>query len=375
MLVINKNKNFFEFIDSENGKLHARIDINSGNVYGKTDRVVANTPSGLKEAIFTNRKKSLTLAYLDYIAFHKNNYYAKNLSHDARNLKVLSLLDRLDNLGVFDDVAEECYYVSSLYNIGDDDIDFLNKNFKKLVELLKKYPQEYFYEYIRMMEAEILKEKYNIPEDAEVALVNGFSKLLKKYPNYADAIHYYCFKSKLPIFFSDTFYDGNDRTIRVVDNLLGWCKILGIEKPEKTKSLIQYYADIKNAYEIAKEKISKEKIAYNYSKHANALNFENDNYTVVIPTCGNDLVQEGIRQRNCVGGYVDRIVDGKTYVVFVRRKDDVDKNFITCEVDNSSGYIRQFLLACNRSISYADTELQDLKKEYQRHLLNNWAKE
>lgn len=374
MLVINKNKNFFEFIDSENGKLYARIDINSGNVYGKTDRVVVNTPSGLKDTIFDNRKKSLTLAYLDYIAFHKNSYYAKNLAHDARNLKVLSLLDRLDNLGVIDDVAEESYYVSSLYNIDNDGIDFLNKNFKKLVELLKKQPHEYFMQYIRIMEAEAVKQKYDIPEDAEEALVNGFSKLLKKYPNYGEAIHYYCFKCKMPTFFSDVFYDGNGKTIYAIERLLEWCKALGIEKPEKTKAFIQYYVDIKNAYEIAKERISKEKIAYNYSKHANALNFENDNYTVVLPTCGNDLVQEGIRQRNCVGGYVDRIVDGRTYVVFVRRKDDVGKNFITCEVTNS-GYINQFLLACNRSIDYYDTELQNLKKEYQRHLLNNWAKE
>ncbi len=372
MLVINKNKNFFEFIDVESGKLYARIDINSGNVYGKTGRTVVNTPSGLKDALYNNRYASLTLTYLDYIAYHKNSYYAKNLSHDKQHLKVLSLLDRLDNLNVIENTKEESYYVSNLVHLPENDIDFLIKNFKKLATLLKDKPFEYFSTYVKILKAENAKQQYNIPDNTDENLINNFLSLIDKYPNYIDTIHYYCFKIKLSDFLADTYYDGYGRSCRYIENLLNWCQNLGIEKPEKTKAFIQYYVDIKNAYTAAKEKIDMEKMTRHYAKQKTALSFETDNYTVVIPTCGNDLVQEGIRQHNCVGGYVDRVVNGGTYVVFVRRKDDVDKNFITCEV-HTDGYINQFLLACNRSISYSDVELQNLKKEYQHHLKNNWA--
>lgn len=374
MLVINKNKNFFEFINSENGKLYARIDINSGNVYGKTDRTVVNTPSGLKDALFDNRYKSLTLYYLDYIAYHKNSYYAKNLSHDERHLKVLSLLDRLDNLNVIENIREETYYTPSLANLPEKDLDILIKNFKKLTALLKDKPCHYFDTYVKILKAENAKQQYNIPDNADENLIHNFLSLVEKYPNYIDVIHYYCFKTKLADFLSDTYYDGCGRGCRYIENLLDWCKDLGIEKPEKTKAFIQYYVDIKNAYMTAKEKIDKEKMACHYAKQKTALSFDTDNYTVIIPTCGDDLVQEGIRQNNCVGTYVNKVVKGSTYVVFVRRKDNVNKNFITCEVQ-TDGYIKQFLLAHNRSISYSDVELQNLKKEYQLHLRNNWAKE
>jgi hypothetical protein len=79
------------------------------------------------------------------------------------------------------------------------------------------------------------------------------------------------------------------------------------------------------------------------------LTFEYGNLQVVIPTSPSDLIREGERQRNCVGGYVGTVLEGHTYVVFVRHKDNLDKNYITCEV-RPSGYINQFYLSGNNDV-------------------------
>ena len=96
------------------------------------------------------------------------------------------------------------------------------------------------------------------------------------------------------------------------------------------------------------------------------LYYENDNYIVRPLLSRSDFHIEGEIQRNCVERmYMERVADGTTYVVAVRKKDNPNVPYITCEVDKK-GNIRQFLLKCNRWVSEeADLLFRD---EYQRHL-------
>lgn len=369
MLIVTKNKNFYEFTDTELGKIHARIDINTGNVYGKTEKVVTNTPSGVWGALGSARNKGYVLDYLYRIAHCKNNYYAKELNRDKHHLQVLSLLDRLDSLNL----QNVNHYTDTLVYISDDTVELLLKNFKKIVEVLSNRPDCYFSECVAVIKQDALKSHYNLPDDIAPEALNVFDRLAKKYPQYINSITYYMFNSKLIDFMADVHYGGYGQTYNVLDEFYDRCQKLGIEKPEKTKNFIQYYVDIKNAYETAKEKINKELLTKHYNKHEKALHFENDKYCVVFPTCGNDLVQEGIKQSNCVGGYVDKVVNGGTYVVFVRDKSNVNKPLITCEV-NLAGRINQFYLAHNRGIAF-DSDYANFKRAYAEHLLNNWVED
>lgn len=370
MLTINKNKNFYEFIDTELGKIHARIDINTGDVYGKTEKVVTNTPSGVLGTLEKARYNGYVLDYLYRIAHYKNNYYAKELNRNIHHLQVLSLLDRLDSLNL----QNVNHFTDTLVYTDDDTIELLLKNFKKLVEILNNRPNCHFSECITAIKHDVLKAQYNLPDDIEPEALRAFDRLAKLYPNYINSIAYYMFNTKLVDFLADTSYNyGYDRAYSVLNVFYDRCKKLGIEKPEKTKNFMQYYVDIQHAYEVAKEKINKEQITAHYSKHEKALHFENDKYCVVFPTCGNDLVQEGIKQSNCVGGYVDRVVNGNTYVVFVRDKSNVNKSLITCEV-SLAGRINQFYLAYNRNISF-DSDYANFKRAYAEHLLNNWVED
>lgn len=72
--------------------------------------------------------------------------------------------------------------------------------------------------------------------------------------------------------------------------------------------------------------------------------FEDENFTVLIPTTAN----EADYQDNCVFRlYYPRVKDCSTHVVFIRKKSDIDTPYITCEVNNC-GNIIQYLTRFNR---------------------------
>lgn len=53
---------------------------------------------------------------------------------------------------------------------------------------------------------------------------------------------------------------------------------------------------------------------------------------VIMPRTAREIVEEGVRQNHCVGRYVERVAAGESVILFIRRKDDLEKNFYTMEI-------------------------------------------
>lgn len=84
------------------------------------------------------------------------------------------------------------------------------------------------------------------------------------------------------------------------------------------------------------------------------LYYKNETFIVKPLLTKDDFHNEGERQNNCVERmYMERVHDGKTHVVTVRRVNDPDKNYITCEVSNN-GKIIQYLARCNNHPTESD---------------------
>ena len=64
-----------------------------------------------------------------------------------------------------------------------------------------------------------------------------------------------------------------------------------------------------------------------------SLTFEKDDYCIVVPKLADDIRQEGIDNKNCVGGYVCRVKDGTSIICFVRHSNEKDKSFYTLELN------------------------------------------
>ena len=100
-----------------------------------------------------------------------------------------------------------------------------------------------------------------------------------------------------------------------------------IDKHHFIAQYIQYHRD----YMANKDKFDNEKLAkIDYSKWF----FEDDEYVTVFPKSKQDFITEGQKQNNCVGGYYNYVIENKRIVTFIRRKDDIDKPLVTCDICN-----------------------------------------
>ena len=94
--------------------------------------------------------------------------------------------------------------------------------------------------------------------------------------------------------------------------------------------------------------------------------YENEDFDfcVVAPTVPEDLVVEGVQLHHCVRSYIDRVANGSTNILFIRKKDERNTPFFTVELSNDRT-IRQVHGSSNRN---ADTE--DGMEEF----IHRWAR-
>ena len=80
--------------------------------------------------------------------------------------------------------------------------------------------------------------------------------------------------------------------------------------------------------------------------------FEDDNYAVIAPEEPEDLANEGLKLHHCVKMYIEKVIDGRTNIMFIRKKEDMETPFFTVEISND-GVIEQIHGLKNRNL---DTE-------------------
>lgn len=177
-----------------------------------------------------------------------------------------------------------------------------------------------------------------------------------------DTILYYGVKQKI---FSPTLV--NTCLINYLAAYISYCRDID-KKPVKTASFTREFVETYQAWSILKTEIDKKKIVDNYARRAKFWDFSYGDFIVKIPTCGEDLVKEGQLMHHCVGNYVNKIVDGSTYICFIRHKDNPDKQYITCQVDPNTGKIGQYYLAYDGLIS--SKEDIEFREAYQKYLFN-----
>ena len=89
---------------------------------------------------------------------------------------------------------------------------------------------------------------------------------------------------------------------------------------------------------------------------------KNEKFSVIAPVMPNDLAKEGMTLHHCVKSYIDRVANGRTNIMFIRKNENLEEPFFTVEVSND-GTIEQVHGFGNRN---ANTEegLEDFVKEW-----------
>ena len=120
------------------------------------------------------------------------------------------------------------------------------------------------------------------------------------------------------------------------------CKELGADMSSKAtlwpSDLHQTHTNQIQQVKIKKDMAKEEK----YQKRKKALirkfKYENEamGFVVVVPDSVFDLIREGKDQHICVGTYVDRVADGITNVVYIRKLSEPDAPYGTMEISNDN---------------------------------------
>ena len=92
------------------------------------------------------------------------------------------------------------------------------------------------------------------------------------------------------------------------------------------------------------------------------LEYSDNKYCIIIPTKASDVVDEGAHLGHCVGSYVNRIVNGETNILFMRKVSEPEESLVTLEFKDNT--------LCQYK-GYGDRPVTEEEDEF----LTKWCKE
>ena len=128
-------------------------------------------------------------------------------------------------------------------------------------------------------------------------------------------------------------------TLHDYDDYIKECLTLNMDMTDKS---VLFPADLLRVHENLSRQITmndKKEQDDKYQKRRKNLvkkyTFAAGGIMIIVPEHIGELIIEGKCQHNCVGTYIDRVADGKTDVVFVRKIDNPDQSYITMEINHN----------------------------------------
>lgn len=168
------------------------------------------------------------------------------------------------------------------------------------------------------------------------------------------------------------------QTLTLLYDTFDLTKKLGLPFDKNPKALQRYHDVLSREYAIVKDQkrheLFKESIAdYKHLELIQELKFDEENkplpsnkkkYAMVLPKDAQDLVKEGKVMHHCVGGYIDRVIDKNSIIMFLRKAEDIESSFATIEIDPDNMKIYQVKAKNNNRVKDNDA----IK------FLENWCK-
>lgn len=139
-------------------------------------------------------------------------------------------------------------------------------------------------------------------------------------------------------------------------------KLCGNEKYDKypknfltTKNIVTYKYNSMLRRE-KEEKLSKD--IYNKD-----LEWEDSGFTFVSPKTPRDIINEGQNMHNCVGGYVNNVLNGHCIIMFMRLSNSPNESYITLEIDKYL-HVVQSKRKYNKGLSIIERQVLDRYKQF-----------
>lgn len=346
MSTITKEKNILVIVGDKTNRRYT-FDINTGILYGCSGKALKTRPTEV-------RKISSDLPVCYVYACLIDRYSPEELRSREYNIKYLAFADTLTALGyTMKDINSYSLKTFS------DEIFYGRETLKDVLKFFKEEKEaENRIEWSRYCSVKAEKKLAEILKNYELSTeeINTIKFIVqRKNVEIKISVLVSYLKFLVP------YYDNDNYSIeRVLMRYLGYCKDLNYEP--KKGDFASLYVQVKQTYELNKAKIESEKLVKNQPK---TLFFEDENFTVIIPTTSEEFRKEAEAQSNCVyRSYLSEVISGYTNIVFIRKKSAIENSYITCEV--RKGDIVQYLGKYNNYIR--DGEAIEFRKKYQAYL-------
>lgn len=354
MNMIEKNKELF-IITLDSGK-QTYFNFADGNIYGVSGKVVKNFNAEAMKILKSEQDNNFLAMY----------FYERTLSYSFYNSMkewptslietIYSLYAKRYPVHVLGRIAQFCYL---------DNFKLDKKGVKTLTEALSNLEDDkgeiHWIDDV-LLRNEITKISYsNLPEEI-ISLISSAQLEIRKYI-IEDA-------QKIIFRWEHENWEYLVDTVNVYVNsyIYRYIQLCNFLHHERTyKNLFQSICMMEKEKDLITDKMCIE-----YQQNA-PLFFEDEDFTVLIPTTAEEFKKEADYQQNCVFRlYYPRVKECKTHVVFIRRKSDIDTPYITCEVNNH-GNIIQYLTKYNQNAT--DNNVKAFKVAYQNYLYEHFPKD
>ena len=134
----------------------------------------------------------------------------------------------------------------------------------------------------------------------------------------------------------DVLYYYNQNEVLSINRALSCLKDYARMQSAITKKYKKYPKYLKTMHDIVVSNYNTFKKAYSeeiFKKRINLdLEYKNKNFSILYPKSTKEIKQEGINLNHCVASYIERVVEGKTHILFLRANDDLEESLVTIEV-------------------------------------------
>ena len=316
--------------------------------------------------------------YANFLRFVKENgtYYATNIGTILSKVPKYSRYEQIFSAG-FEDIIDNMYFFIRNFTINDIPKSLIkiakDHKIKISVNLIKAWKQNvdahylaYQLEYMSLNDNDILelitKHSYIRNEKLE----SYFNILINKYN--------YNAKSLLLYFDHLKTFEAIDNMGYLIQEFYDYVNMMSTI----SKKYDKYPRHFLTTHKIACRNYNRLKQEFSEVLFKQRINKEYEcsykNYIFVYPKCTQDIKDEATSMNNCVASYIDRVIDGKCDILFLRKKDSPDKSLVTIEVINNK--IVQARRRFNDPVTYEDQEAIDywnkkFSKENNKNKIND----
>lgn len=373
---IYKEKQFLIF-DFEDGQT-VKYDFATKTCIGKRGKPVSN---------LCNQLRGLTIDELCDCCIDKQ--YGKFLRFVKRNGAEYGC--RIENIGTVLDRVPKFSRFEQIFSAGIEDVVSPNFSYsigdipKSLIKLCKSHNirlSDYFLEFYKQNPDAYLLA-YNLDyvslDDRDIYdILDSYDRnwdnrswSYKYYSRFIKLVNEHGYNAKALLMYIDhlkTFeaIDNMDSILRELEDYAGMMK-------EISPKFDKYPRHFLTTHKIASRNYNRLKHQFDEEKFKNRINLDMEHtfgdYRFIYPKCIQEIKDESVQMSNCVSSYVQRVIDGQCHILFLRRKDSLDKSLVTIEVRNNK--IVQALQRYNHPLTSEQKEVVDKWNRWYANKINN----